>query len=108
MTKISQTRSGYTGAKIEPLDLTPEQIQEMNESLLRFRADHGFLEQHRVEWTQKHPDRWVVVKDQRLVGYGKNLRRLYGRLRKRGVDLRSVAVEFLATKPRKLILLKVA
>lgn len=104
MTKISRNREDQPKAKFEPLTLTPEQIKEMNESLDRFRADHVFLDTHRAEWTLKYPDRWVVVKGQKLVGYGKNLPRLYQRLRKREVDLRSAAVEFLSTKPRKMIL----
>ena len=106
MTKISRYRPDQVRAKIETLILTPEQIKEMDESLALFRADHVFLDAHRVEWTLKYPDRWVVVRDQKLVGYGKNLSRLFQRLRRRGVDLRSAPVKFLSTKPRKWILLK--
>ncbi len=108
MTKISRYRPDQVRAKIEPLTLTPQQIKEMDESMSRFRADCIFLDSHRAEWTLKYPDRWVVVRDQKLAGYGKDLHRLFARLRKRGVDLRSAPVKFLSTKPRRLILLKVA
>ena len=106
MTKISRIRPDQSKARFEPVTFTPEQVKEIAQSLIQFRADHIFLDSHRVVWTLKYPDRWVVVKDQKLVGYGKNKPRLYQRLRRRGVDRHSAVVEFLSTKPRKWILRK--
>lgn len=104
MTKISSRAADQPMARLEPLTFTQEEVREIAESLVRYRADHVFLDAHRAEWISKYPDRWVVVKDQKLVGYGKNLHRLFARLRKRGVELEGCAVKFLDTKPRKLIL----
>ena len=87
MTKISRIRPDQSKARFEPVTFTPEQVKEIAQSLIQFRADHIFLDSHRVVWTLKYPDRWVVVKDQKLVGYGKNKLRLYQRLRKRGIDI---------------------
>lgn len=106
MTKISRVRANQPTAKFEPVTFTPEQVREIAQSLVRYRADHVYLDAHRTEWVLKYPDRWVIVKDLKLVGYGKNIQRLYQRLRKRGVAIEGCAVKFLSTKPRKWILLK--
>ena len=106
MTRISRNLSDRARAKIEPITLTPEQLKEIGQSLAQFSADHVFIDDHQVEWTLKYPDRWVVVRDRKLVGYGKDRRRLFQSVRNRGVDLSSAAVRFLSTKPRKWILLK--
>ncbi len=93
MTKLNRTRP--RSAKIEPPDFTPEQIQEMRQSLDRFERNIEFFEKNREKWLEKYPRWWVAVQDQKLVGRNKNLQRLLKKLRADSVELASAYIKFM-------------
>ncbi len=82
-------------------------LKEMEESMKQFRRDRIAMSRLLNELVVKHPDRWFVFVDGKPVGYGKDLKRLYKRLTKKGIDLSRAMPKFLTTK-RRWRLLKVA
>lgn len=81
--------------------------REVAESMIKFRRDLMSMDRQLRKLVVKYPDRWVVFVDGKLVGYGKDLKKLYKRLTKRGIDLSRATPKFLTTK-RRWRLLRVA
>lgn len=112
MTKISRRRLD------EPIDhkaviakiTDPEEIALLDAILLPFLQNAEWFTEHfaEIETTAKYKGRYVVVVDQEIVGYGKNLRGLRARLIARGVNMTSAYVQFVPEKRRTLILGKAA
>lgn len=72
--------------------------REVAENLIKFRRDLMSMDRQLRKLVVKYPDRWVVFVDGTLVGYGKDLKKLYKRLTKRGIDLSRATPKFLTTK----------
>ena len=88
MTKFDP-RLGWdqSNARLEKVELTKEQEEEIRRVFGKFDRNVKFLEAHLGEWLGLYPGEWVVVQDEKLVGHGKNRRNLFAQLRTRGIDL---------------------
>ena len=70
----------------------------------RYRADALFFEAHREELLRQHPEHWVAVYDQRVVGTARELLQLLEQLDRLGLPRGRVFVEFVSAKDDLLIL----
>lgn len=112
------------GRKRQPIPssgliLTPEELQRMPELLAwvkdleeetrQRQKNHRVLSANYKKWLARYPEQYVVVIDGRLAGIGKDRKKLYQRLARRGFDTKTAVSAHLTTKPRpKFVLLKVA
>jgi hypothetical protein len=72
--------------------------------LQRFRADIEYFQAHRDELARAHPDQWIAVYQQRLVGFAGGFEELLADLRARGVPPEHALVEHLTNADEILIL----
>jgi hypothetical protein len=88
----------------------PKEIARLDAILLPFSQNAHWYTDHfeGIETTPKYKGRYVVVVNQKIVGYGKNLPRLRVRLIARGVNMRSAYAEFVNFKRGTEILSKAA
>jgi len=76
----------------------------VQKELERFRLDADYFDQHRQELLQQHPDRWVAIYNQQLVGAAKDIKRLIRQLERKGIPPAQVYREYLTEKEDLLIL----
>ena len=88
---------------LEPT-LSETELETLGRELKQFKKDCQFLDSHRTEWTVAHPDRWVVVFNEKLVSVGITPKDALQKARQQGIDLPRVAIEYLSSKPVKMIL----
>ncbi len=69
------------------------------------RAIHEFWAEHIEAFREKYPDRFVAVRDDKVVADNADLVMLVYRLRDLGLDARTdVAIEFISAGPANLLL----
>ena len=73
--------------------------------LERYRNDALYFEGRRQELLRQHPERWIAVYEQQVVGTATRLPQLIKLLEKRGLPRRRVFIEHLSAKEDLLILL---
>lgn len=105
MTKVS--KGPIQRGRIENR-ITGEEARRLDEVFLPFLRDSKFINANRSVLREKYPDRYVAVQNEKVVGYNKNRKQLYYKLRKRGIDPRECVIELMETRRRTLILAKVA
>lgn len=76
----------------------------VQKELKRYESDADYFDQHREEWLQQHPDRWVAVYNRQFVGAAKDMKRLITQLERKGIPPARVYVEYLTEKEELLIL----
>ena len=83
-----------------------EDLAKIGAELEQFKRDSQFLDANRVQWRAAYPDKWVVVFQEELVGVGDTVQDALLRARVSDADKSRVAIEYLASKPVKMILLE--
>ena len=71
--------------------------------LEQFEKDHLYIETHWHEWLDKHPDRWVVVYQEEMVGEGSTLHAALDDARPK-CAVENAVVEFITHEPRNMLL----
>ena|SRR3989344_311300 len=87
--------SAEFGAYLKRVGLTP---QDLAEQMRQFQRDCRFLSEHKQEWQERHPNRFVAVYDGKVVGWGKDPHRLIQRLRRRAVPVERTVIKFVWAK----------
>lgn len=65
--------------------LSPEEFEEIERDLERFRRDGQYFEEHWDELLERYPERWVAVYHRHVVGAAKDIRRLVRQLERKGI-----------------------
>ncbi len=78
---------------------------QVQQELERYRTDALYFEQHRQEFLQCYPERWIAVYNQQVVGTAKRLPHLLQELEQRGLPRGQVFIEHVSSKEDLLILL---
>lgn len=65
-----------------------------------FAKETIYLGDNYLRLLRLHPDRFVAIYDEEVVGVDKNLVKLINRLRKKNLNMTRVLIRFLATNPR--------
>jgi len=86
----------------EPLD--KEELRQMRAMLDELGAAVTYLNAHRQQLTDQHPDQWVAVTGAGLVATASSRVELAAQLRAAGLDPSATVREFLTTEPEILIL----
>lgn len=79
-------------------------MAQVQEELERFTRDMLYFDQHRQELLQQHPERWIAIYHQEVVGAAKELRRLIRQLERKGIPPGQVFREYLTARADLLIL----
>lgn len=77
---------------------------KVQEGLERYRADALYFERERPRLLEQHPDSWVAVYHQQVVGVAKSLPVLIAQLKRRGIPRDKAFVEYVAEQEALLIL----
>ena len=83
---------------------TQESPREIQADLDRFTRDMLYFDEHREELLRQHPERWVAVYHQQVVGAAKDLERLIRQLERKGIPPGRVFRDYLTDKETLLIL----
>ncbi len=70
----------------------------------RRAADRAYLDEHWIELLQEYPESWVAVHNKAVVRVERDLEKLIEDLKETGVDLRSVVIDYLSTRPLQMLL----
>ena len=76
----------------------------VQKELERYRDDALFFDRHRQELLRQHPDRWVAIYNQQVVGAATDIKRLIRQLDRKGIPPAQVYREYLTEKEDLLIL----
>ncbi|MBI3327239.1 MAG: hypothetical protein HYZ81_11130 [Nitrospinae bacterium] len=76
----------------------------VQEELERYREDALYFEQHRQEWLQRYPERWIAVYNQAVVATARRLPQLLERIEKQGLPRAQVFIEHVSAREDLLIL----
>ncbi len=77
---------------------------QVQTELERYHNDALYFEQHRQGFLEQHPDHWIAVYKQQVVGVARGLPQLLKQLDKKGLPRGRVFIERLSTKEEILIL----
>ena len=72
----------------------------------QFDKDNEFLSEHKQEWIEEQPDRWVVVYKEKLVCWADTYQEAFDAAVATGIEeIRSnMVIRFITDKPRTMIL----
>ncbi len=79
-------------------------MQDAVAELQHFRKDTAFLEAHREDLVRQHPDRWIAIFGEEVVGVAPSLEELLDDLEKKGIPVGQVLVECFTSSPEVYIL----
>jgi hypothetical protein len=68
--------------------------------LLRFQADHVWIDQNREKLLKRYPDQWIAVRDRQVIASDPDFDGLLAKL----PDPAGTAVEFLTQEPIEMVL----
>ena len=91
------------GTAINPLS-NEEDWAFIADILDQFKRDTFYLNNHRGEWMEDHPDHWAIVFKEELVSISPTLEEAMGTAEGKGIPCNLAAVEYLSSKPYDLIL----
>jgi len=77
---------------------------QVQQELERFRADVAYFDEHRRELSEQHPQRWVAIYNQKVVGAAKDLERLIKQLERKGIPRGRAFVDYASEREDLLIL----
>ena len=69
----------------------------------RLQQETEYYEAHYEELLEKHPEQWVAILDQKVVGISSDARELMQNLKDQGVSLRRVLVQHI-TRDREILI----
>ena len=72
--------------------------------LIQSRKDADFLNVNRPDWVARHPDKWVAVFEEEIVGLGDTFDEVVRAAEAKDAPRGRIVVEFLATDPIAMIL----
>ena len=90
-------------AKATPVPFTGD-VDEFNDLMKRYHAANLRLWRDKAALTAEYPDQWVGVDENGLVAVAPTSLELAGRLEELGCLGGAVAIGFMATKPKLMIL----
>jgi len=76
---------------------------KVREWLREFSENSQWINEHLDELRQKYPDMYIAVRKKKVVKSGKNLTQLREELRKEFGEIEDIAIEFISSKPLKLL-----
>jgi hypothetical protein len=79
-------------------------LVEQMKQLKRFNADINWFQKHYPTIKKRYKGQYVAVRDLKIIDHDKDGDLLLKRLKKRGIDTSSVAVEFVSDKKYQLVL----
>jgi hypothetical protein len=79
-------------------------MNEQRAELQRFQRDIDYFESHQQELLRQHPEQWVAILDERVVGTSADADELLERLDQQGVPLEKALVKHLTTQEEVFIL----
>ena len=77
---------------------------EIHQGLVEYRENVCFLASKRIELTQLHPDKWVAAYRGEVASIAENLDKLLRDIDRRGLPRDGVAIQFLDTQRRVMVL----
>ena len=92
---------------LDPIS-NPQDRRLIGQYLIQSRKDVDFLNAHWSDWVTKHPDKWVAVFEEEIVGLANTFDEVIRAAEARGAPKGRIIVEFLATDPITMILAGVA
>ena len=69
-------------------------IKEFNE----LEADSNFISEKSLEFSQKYPRKFLVIKDQRIIAIGDNFENVLNEVKEKGIDASRVLIEYVPAK----------
>jgi hypothetical protein len=72
--------------------------------LERFTRDMLYFDEHRPELLRRHPERWIAVYDQRVVGVARDPEALIRQLERQGIPPGQAFRQYLTERDELLIL----
>lgn len=79
----------------------PEQSRKDQQ---RFESDLNYLLSRRDEWRDKYPNRWIAIYQEKLVAVADTGERLLGELRRQGLPVERVIIDFVTEEQAALVL----
>jgi hypothetical protein len=73
---------------------------QQSSDLLRFEADHVWIDQNREKLLEEYPEQWIAVQDRQVIASDPDFDGLLAKL----PDPSRTAVEFLSRKPIEIVL----
>ena len=92
---------------LDPIS-SPQDRHLIEQYLIQSRKDADFLNAHWPDWVAEHPDKWVAVFEEEMVGLGDTFDEVIRAAEAKGAPRGRIVVEFLATDPIAMILAGVA
>ena len=83
----------------EPLDL-----KQMSLEMAQFKRDNRYLRSIMERMREEHPDCWVAVYGEEVVGVGADLKGMISTLRAQGIPTAHIALKYVSKEPQRLIL----
>lgn len=83
----------------EPLDL-----KQMSLEMAQFKRDNRYLRSIMDRMREEHPDCWVAVYGEEVVGVGADLEGMISALRAQGLPTAHIALKYVSKEPQRLIL----
>ena len=80
----------------------------IEQCLVQSSKDINFLNARRTDWVAEHPDRWVAVFEEKIVGLADTFDEVVKTAEANGAPRARVVIEFLAKDPMAMILPGVA
>ncbi len=79
-------------------------LKQMSVEMAQFKRDNRYLRSIMGRMREEHPDCWVAVYGEEVVGVGANLEEMISTLGARGIPTAHVALKYVSKEPQRLIL----
>lgn len=79
-------------------------LKQMSLEMAQFKRDNRYLRSIMDRMREEHPDCWVAVYDEEVVGIGADLKGMISALRAQGIPTAHVALKRALKEPPRLIL----
>jgi hypothetical protein len=76
---------------------------QVQQELERYRRDAEYFQEHRADLLRCHPERWVAIYNQQVVGAARDPKRLRRQLERQGIPPGDSFWEYLTDKEELLI-----
>lgn len=76
----------------------------VHDLLSRYSQDAKFFEAHREDILREHPDEWVAIFDEKIVGASANFNELLDQLQGKGFAAEETFIEYATSRDELLIL----
>ena len=79
-------------------------LKRMSAEMAQFKRDNRYLRSIMERMREEHPDCWVAVYGEEVVGVGANLEEMISTLGAEGIPTAHVALKYVSKEPQRLIL----